>query len=487
VPRFLSDSDVTKLRRLIADVGTLRGQIRTLHDRAKGGERSGAHYIMLTPSGGIPAAAGSPLVPGEADCLIQWAAGSTREVTDTARPEKVYNLSTSAIGGGELLIAHRDNWGDLWVELGGGETPCEELSLSVGSYRGICGATIAPGETGPIQVNGGEECAAVIVDAVNHSECTFYLGERITAHVDKCCTAWFTGCSCCGSETPPPCCDRSVAICIAGELKLVAVNGGSASWDVSACCDCEGATIEVEIACEPGSGQGEGQGPGPGGNTTITATWTYTCGETVVSDDIDLSSLCDDEADVEILGELAELCDGNLNDRWANYIAECDPCEPEPPPPCDCCFELLPWTTDECDKSDVPDFVDDVGLTAVSVSRDPWCNGLSNVLTLTFTNNSGGDYGGGGDPIQIILSGNTPNAVATATAASDSGTITNTPGTGGFTVEWPMPGTWANGTTITRTVTMTGTCTPGVGQLSALVAAGRGYECSIVWDAIECP
>ena len=119
--KFLSDSDVTKLRRLISDVGTLRGQIRTLHDRTKGGERAGAHYIMLTPTGGIPGATGSPLVPGEADCLIQWAAGSgTREVTDTTRPEKVYNLSSSVIPAGELIIAHRDAWGDLWAKPGGG-------------------------------------------------------------------------------------------------------------------------------------------------------------------------------------------------------------------------------------------------------------------------------------------------------------------------------------------------------------------------------
>jgi hypothetical protein len=237
-------------------------------------------------------------------------------VTDTTRPEKVYNLSSSVIPAGELIIAHRDAWGDLWAEPGGGAA-CAELGVDVGSYRATAGATIAPGETGPIQVNGGEECAEVIVDAVNHSECTFYLGERITAHVDKCCTAWFTGCSCCG-ETPtvPPCCDRSVAICIAGELKLVAVNGGSASWDVSECCDCVGATLGVTIACVT-----EGE------TTTITATWTYTCGESVTSDTIDLSSLCNDDADVEIMGEITGVCDGKLNARFANFIEDCDPCE----------------------------------------------------------------------------------------------------------------------------------------------------------------
>jgi hypothetical protein len=473
VPRFLSDSDVTKLRRLIADVGTLRGQIRTLHDRGKGADRAGGHYVVLTPSGGIPAASGSPLVPGEADCLIQWAAGSTREVTDTTRPEKVYNLSTSAIGGGELLIAHRDNWGDLWVELGGGGATCEELGLSVGSYRGICGSTIAPGETGPIQASGGEGCETVTLDAENHSECTFYLGDRITVHVDKCCTAWFTGCSCCGSETPPPCCDRSVAICIAGELKLVAVNGGSASWDVSECCDCEGATLGVTIACVT-----EGE------TTTITATWTYTCGETVVSDDIDLSSLCDDDADVEILNELLAVCDGNLSDRWANFIADCDPCFE--PPPCTCCFELFPWSSDECDKSDVPGFVDDIGLTGVSVSRDPWCNGTPLTVTLTFTNSSGSDATG--ESVRIDLTSNLPpGSRPVATSASDGGTITDDLAGSGFGIEW-VAGAWPNGGTLTRSFTMTHAgCTPGVSQITSQVFTARGYICTISWDAVACP
>lgn len=220
---------------------------------------------------------------------------------------------------------------------GGADAVCEELDLSVGSYRATAGATIAPGETGPIQVNGGEDCAEVIVDAVNHSECTFYLGERITAHVDKCCTAWFTGCSCCGGEqTPPDCCDRSIAICIGGELQIVSVNGGTASWDVSECCDCEDATLEITIECDPGSGNGQGQGPGPGGNTDIEATWTYTCGESESTGTIDLSSLCDDEADVEILDEIDGVCDGKLNTRFANFVEDCEPCETFESPCPDC-------------------------------------------------------------------------------------------------------------------------------------------------------
>lgn len=322
---FLSDSDVTTLRRLIADVGTLRAQIRTLHERDGKQKRGGAHYLMKAPSGGVPAASGTPSEPGSADCLIQYREGDPKTIHDTTRPEVVYNATGTPISGNALFLAHRDSWGDLWAE---SVANCPDIGLAPGSYRSTAGATIAPGETGPIQVSGGDDCATFIINAVNHSECTFYLGERITAHVDKCCTAWFTGCSCCGSEpSPPDCCERSVAICIAGELKLVPVDGGSASWDISACCDCVGATLEIAITCTPGSGNGPGEGPGPGGNTTITATWTYTCGESVVSDTVDLSSLCNDEADVEILGEIAGVCEDRLNARFANFVEACEPCD----------------------------------------------------------------------------------------------------------------------------------------------------------------
>jgi len=189
---------------------------------------------------------------------------------------------------------------------------CDELDPD--TYRGICGATIAPGETGPIEVYGGPECGVVQIDAENHSECTFRLGNRIAVTVDKCCEIWFNGCSCCGSDTPPDCCDRSAVICIGQVSKIVSFDGGSAIWDVSECCGCEGATFEVEITCVA---------------EVPTADWTYTCGATVVTGSIDLSALCSDEP-VEILDQLTVPCDGLLSDRWANYMGECDPCGLEP-------------------------------------------------------------------------------------------------------------------------------------------------------------
>lgn len=368
-----------------------------------------------------------------------------------------------------LLYDHNGvavNW--LLIDRGGASV-CDGVPAP-GPYKAICGASIAPGETGPIQIYGGDLCEVMTIDAENHSECTFRLGDRISAFVDKCCAPWFTGCSCCGSETPPDCCDRSAAICVGGVEKIVAFDGGVEAWDVSECCGCPGATFEVEITCVA---------------EVPTANWTYTCDATVTTGSIDLSALCSDDP-VEILDQLTVPCDGLLSDRWANFTDECDPCDILPP--CECCLEMVPWTIAECDKSEVPGTVDDVGLTAVTSSNDPVCDGENTTVTLTFTNNSGGDYGGGGDPIRVDLGSNIVSNYPTCTAASDSGAITPDLVGKGFSVEWPMPGTWANGATIVRTFTMLNNgCTPGVSEVYAQVYAGRGYICSIVWNGVACP
>jgi hypothetical protein len=452
----------------MADVDKLRGQIRTLHDRSKSSKRSGAHYVVKTPSGGIPTSVGDE--PGSADCTIHIRDGDPKELRDTTRPETVYNFGP-AIPGDTILIAHRDAWGDLWAGESGTGGVCEELDLQPGSYRGIAGATTAPGETGPVIVTGCD--GDVTIDAVNHSGCTFYLGDMITVNVDPCCVAHFTGCSCCGAEdTPPACCDRSIVICIAGERQILTVNGGTYTWDVSECCDCEGATLEVTITCE---------------EDTITAAWEYSCGESTSSDTIDLSALCSDD-DVEILSELGDICDGNLSDRWANFVEDCEPCGETPE--CFCCWDLQAFSVDNCDKTEVPGLIDDVGLTSITSSRDPVCSGLTTNIKLAFTNNSGGDYGGGADPIEFVLTSNVPTAGErpSCTAASDSGMITDDRPGKGFRVSWAMPGTWANGTTITRTLTMQANgCNPGVSQAIAQVYAGRGYICEAIWEATDCP
>jgi hypothetical protein len=201
---------------------------------------------------------------------------------------------------------------------------------------------------------------------------------------------------------------------------------------------------------------------------------------------IDVASLCVDDADIEILGELDGICNGLLNDRWANFVEDCEPCGSLPE--CSCCWQLIPFEVGQCDKTEVPGFVDDVGLTAITTSTDPFCNGGTTTVTLTFTNNTGGDYGG--VDLRIDLTTNLASAASrpTCLSASDGGVITDDPVGKGFGVLWVAPGTWANGATIVRTLVIKNNgCTPNVSVIYTQIYAGQGYICSPVWEAVACP
>jgi len=458
---FLSDSDVTTLRRLIADVETLRAQIRTLHERDGKQKRGGAHYLMKAPSGGVPAATGSPLAPGSADCLIHYREGDPKTIHDTTRPEVVYNATETAISGNAIFLAHRDAWGDLWVEQVSG---CPEIDLSPGSYPAVAGASIAGGAVGAVVYDGK------VVDAINQSECSVRMGDLVGLHVSPTCESFFVPCVCNCNPGPQDCCDRFASLCINNQVKIISVDGGSASWDLSECCECEGATLTILLACV---------------TNTVTASWDYECGATTDSGTFDLSGLCDDPVveydDTITMGG----CDVRI---IASTEAEaCDECEPTPPPPpCTCCFELVPWTEGECDKSEVPGFVDDIGLTGVTVSTDPWCNGVPLTVTMTFTNATGS--AATGESIRIDLTSNLPTASRpVATSASDGGTITDDIPDKGFGIEW-IAGAWPNGGTLTRSFVMTHSgCTPGVSQITSQVYVASGYICAITWSAVECP
>jgi hypothetical protein len=317
--------------------------------------------LVMTPSGGIPAASGT--TPSSATCTIVKRISSGLD--DTERDQKVYNFG-GAVEGSKIILAHRDAFGDLWAS---NDVGCTDLSQ--GTYRATCGATIAQGETGPVIATGCD--GEVTLDAVNHSECIFYLGDRITLSIDPCCVAHFTGCSCCGAtHEPPACCDISIAICIAGVSKILAVDGGTYTWDVAECCDCVGATLDVTLSCVEG---------------VITADWEYTCSGTTTGS-IVLTTLCNFSADVEILDQLTSLCDGNLNDRWANFVEDCTPCGPVDPcaDPNDCV------TTDCCPDNPVPKTLQ---ITLV---------GGANAGTYTLTYGAGEWTVDGGEPFTCRLS-----------------------------------------------------------------------------------
>ena len=312
--RKLSKSSITTLRRALSDVENLKAQIRQGSESGSVVRNSSPHYIVETPVDGIPAASGSPLQPGSAVCKIYWREGSPRTLQNTNRDQTVYNYQTTTVPGSRLVLAHKDGWGDLWID--GSGVSCS--TLAPGSYRAICGATIAPGGTGAIQVtdcNGETQTT----EATNHTNCTFYTGERITAHITPCCTAHFDGCSCCGDA--PACCDRSVAVCVGGVSAIIAVDGGTYTWDVAGCTGCEGATLEIELACTSDP-------------LDITATWTYTCGESTETGTLDWDGLCSDPAteyeDVIIVesGVIPVLATASLE--------SCSPCD-LPEQPCEAC------------------------------------------------------------------------------------------------------------------------------------------------------
>jgi hypothetical protein len=119
-------------------------------------------------------------------------------------------------------------------------------------------------------------------------------------------------------------------------VKIVAVNGGTAQWDLSGCCECDSTpTLEITLECV---------------STTITADWEYQCGATVVTGSLDYSGLCDDPV-VEPVDTITP--DGCSIVISASIEAEqCEECTP-PSGPCDnpddcvdteCCEELVPKT-----------------------------------------------------------------------------------------------------------------------------------------------
>lgn len=321
--RKLSKSSITTLRRALSEVEILKAQIRQGSESGSVVRNSSPHYIVETPVDGIPAASGSPLQPGSAVCKIYWREGSPRTLQDTNRNQTVYNYQTTSIPGSSLVLAHKDGWGNFWVD-GSGVT-CS--TLAPGSYPAVAGATIAGGATGTVVYDGQT------YQAVNQSACDVLLGDLVGLHVSPSCEAFFVPCTCSCSQTPPSsCCDKSIGICINSVVKILSLSGGSGTWSLVNCCDCDsGASVTVTLSCT---------------GTTVTATWVYTCGDGTDTGTFDLSGLCSDPVTEYDDTITMRGCDVQI---IATTDAEnCGPCsappDPDPPIPTDCCENSVPST-----------------------------------------------------------------------------------------------------------------------------------------------
>lgn len=155
-----------------------------------------------------------------------------------------------------------------------GAAGCEDLPAP-GSYPAVAGAAIAAGATGSVVYDG------VVYQAKNQSQCNVVIGDLVGLHIAPNCVAFFVPCVCnCSQSGPGNCCDKYIALCVNNRVVVLAVDGGSAQWTLTGCCECGSTpTLTITLSCT-----GE----------TVTGSWTYTCGETTSNGTFDLSGLCDD-------------------------------------------------------------------------------------------------------------------------------------------------------------------------------------------------
>lgn len=122
-------------------------------------------------------------------------------VTDSehsfAKPAAGNSLISTATETGVLIVEPPvDGIGKVFLR--GDWSRCSH-GLSDGCYMGTVDAfagEIAPGQTGDVVVLDGTDGGRKLA-ILNHSNCKFGPGERVTVHVRNCVT-WFDGCVCCG-------------------------------------------------------------------------------------------------------------------------------------------------------------------------------------------------------------------------------------------------------------------------------------------------
>lgn len=126
---------IWKLRQMQAEIRRLLNEA----GRPEYFQPAHVHYVVVSPSGGIPPATGNE--PGTADCVItrRWGT-SPKTLTDTTQEVTVYNMTQSEIPEGQKVLVHQDAWGDYWVTDGGGQVlikaPSGGIPQRVGSLLG---------------------------------------------------------------------------------------------------------------------------------------------------------------------------------------------------------------------------------------------------------------------------------------------------------------------------------------------------------------
>lgn len=109
----LSANDVDKIRQLMQRVAKLETQAG---NATRNIQRAPAHYLVVAPVGGIPAF--EDPVPGQATCLMTRRFSdhppAEKELAEMSTKQVVYNLG-GKIAEGEIVMAHRDAFGDLFI------------------------------------------------------------------------------------------------------------------------------------------------------------------------------------------------------------------------------------------------------------------------------------------------------------------------------------------------------------------------------------
>jgi len=291
----------------------------------------------------------------------------------------------------------------------GGVEPCEDIPP--GSYPAVAGATIAAGEIGQILITRCD--STLILSAANHTNCTFYAGDLITAIVDDCCVVRFTGCKCDCTEPEDNCCDKLLFICVDGNTYPVSMtNGrwvtfgfGTFNQDFSqfpvnpsdCCVECEpiegftayGSFLDIFLTCN---------------ENTITAVATYRCnyhkdgtfseGNTfpLKTETYNWSDLCG-ESPVSSITETFEYL-GCSFDIVASFdlTTSCAPCGGAPPSPTGCCAQSLYFCINDDSRlmpvvggDETWDVSDCCDCTTATVRLRTFCSNGSPSVQVTYT------------------------------------------------------------------------------------------------------